>query len=1015
MYTHLKRVQYGILPVAMLLLFCGTAAAQTIAGVVSDTSGGVLPGVTVEARSAAQNQPARTVVTDEAGRYRIVNLQPGTYTVTFTLVGFTAAARPGITLTTDFTATIDMQLTLGAQTETITVTAESPLVDVQSSAAPQTVTREILDTIPTSRSAEAVGVLIPGVTLRASGNGQISRDVGGSTMMNQSTLQYRGTNDSVQVLTGLRRVFLRPGPEFNGVVYPNDAAVEEMTFGQGAEALDMGQSGMRINIVPKSGGNVYHGVLFGSYARDSFQSEMNIDDQLRALNFTNRIGLVKMWDFNPSLNGPIVRDKLWFSAAYRNWGVTNTAPITFNEATDRQSYRPGMTSATEPGDIWDVTARIGWQASRADNVSFLVQEQTKFRPRFGISSLTSPEATSINQFPTHTYQGRWTRVQSANLLFDAAYQYFEMQNQTKPQDATLREVWCYDNIRTPKTAPPAFFQINEQTLGINYNGSAACGNDFTNNHHYLGTATLIKGAHEMKAGISFLSGESYNPASPVGYASYTYRNGAPLQATLRLPTARVDKLKADLGLYAQDRWRLDRLTLTYGIRLDLLRTGWPEQSLPTNPYIPETTFAARDTFVNWKDLSPRVGFAYDLFGAGRTALKGNLSRYVAAETLNLTGIGNPMGGLSTTVNRAWTDLNGDRTIFNPNFTLQEAELGPSQNLNFGRVVQNTRVDEALLEGWGHRPYTYEFDLGVQHQIAPRASATAVFYRRWSGNQLAMVNEAVRNSDYSAPFCITAPSDSRLPNGGGYQVCGLYDINPSALGRTSNVIVPADTLGTGVGAHRNTGLNLTANVRMADVLVQGGIDLRRDELNVCGIDAGDRPAGITFPIGGGAGIAAAVASPENIVFSDGSTTCDTDTGFRPDIKFSGSYQLPWGIQTSATYQNASGPSITANWPVPNSTIAAALGRNLSAGATQTKTVSLIQPDTVFGDRLNQIDVRFSKRFSVGRTARLLVNADLYNVTNSNWIIGYTNAYGPNFMRPTQVLSPRLFKIGGQFDF
>jgi hypothetical protein len=180
MYTHLRRGQTVLFALALFLLMGGAAAAQTIAGVVTDSSGGVVPGVTVEARNTAQSQPPRTVVSDEAGRYRIVNLQPGTYTVTFTLEGFTPAARPGVNLTSDFTATIDMQLTLGAQTDTITVTAESPLVDVQSSAAPQTVTRDVLDVLPTSRSAESVGVLIPGVTLRASGGGTIQRDVGGT-------------------------------------------------------------------------------------------------------------------------------------------------------------------------------------------------------------------------------------------------------------------------------------------------------------------------------------------------------------------------------------------------------------------------------------------------------------------------------------------------------------------------------------------------------------------------------------------------------------------------------------------------------------------------------------------------------------------------------------------------------------------------------------------------------------------------------------------------------------------
>ncbi len=418
MHTQLGR--RAIFAAAIFFLTCSAAAAQTISGVVTDTSGGVLPGVAVEARNAATGQ-LRTAVTDASGRYVITSLQPGTYSVTYTLDSFTPATRPGITLTSGFTANVDIQLIVGTQADTITVTADAPLVDVESAATQTTVDREELDTLPSGRSPEAVGVLIPGVTLRAAGSGSISRDVGGSSMMNQSPLQFRGTNDTVQVLNGMRRVYLRPGPEFNGA-YVNDGSVQEMTFGQGAEAMDMGQSGLRINIVPKSGGNVFHGSVFGAYTGEAFESEMNIDDQMRALGFSNPTGLVKLWDFNPSINGPLKKDRLWFSLAYRSWGVTNTVAITHNEATDHQSYQPGSHSAEDPGRIWDVTGRVSWQASLADNISFIVQEQKRTRDYFSISATTSPEAASVNTFPSSTYQVRWTRVQNANLLFDGGFQ-----------------------------------------------------------------------------------------------------------------------------------------------------------------------------------------------------------------------------------------------------------------------------------------------------------------------------------------------------------------------------------------------------------------------------------------------------------------------------------------------------------------------------------------------------------------------------------------------------------------
>src|SRR5687767_249633 len=489
-----------LLTAAIFVLTCGVAAAQTVSGVVTDTSGGVLPGVTVAAQNAATKQ-VREVATDESGRYVIANLQPGNYSVTYRLDGFTPASRPSISLTSGFTATIDIQLALGGQQETITVTADAPLVDVESSATQQTMDREVLDALPSGRSPESVGILIPGVSLRAAGNGTISRDVGGSGMMNQSPLSFRGTSDTVQVIQGMRRVYMRPGPEFVGT-YVNDGAVQEMTFGQGAEAMDMGQSGMRINIIPKSGGNVFHGSLFGTYTGDSFQSKMNIDERLQSLGFTQATGVVKVWDVNPSINGPLKQDRLWFSLAYRNWGVTNTAPITVNEATDRTSYQPGTTAVRDHGDIWDVTARVTWQASRADSIAALVQRQTRVRDTFTVSTTTSPEAAGINTFPGETYQARWSRVQSGTLLVDAAYQYYGMENRVQHIDLEMREAWCYDSIMTPKAQPAAFYTILEQTTGIRYNLTNNCRNDFTTNNHALSTLTYIRGAHEMKAGVS---------------------------------------------------------------------------------------------------------------------------------------------------------------------------------------------------------------------------------------------------------------------------------------------------------------------------------------------------------------------------------------------------------------------------------------------------------------------------------------------------------------------------------
>ena len=221
-------------------------------------SGSVLPGVTVEAASPALIEKVRAAVTDGEGNYRIVSLRPGVYKVTFTLPGFATVIREGIELTSDFTASVNADMKVGAIEETITVTGESPIVDTQSITTRHVMTREVLDVLPTGRNIQAVGIMIPGTTLALGGGGALSRDVGGSGSLQQSPLQYRGSGDTVQTIEGLRLNNLEAQGAYSGV-YWNDASFEELSYITGADSAEMGQGGMRVNMVPRDGGNTFRG------------------------------------------------------------------------------------------------------------------------------------------------------------------------------------------------------------------------------------------------------------------------------------------------------------------------------------------------------------------------------------------------------------------------------------------------------------------------------------------------------------------------------------------------------------------------------------------------------------------------------------------------------------------------------------------------------------------------------------------------------------------------------------
>jgi Carboxypeptidase regulatory-like domain len=449
---------------ALFALSPGVAMAQgtsTISGVVKDASGAVLPGVTVEASSPALIEKTRTVVTDSSGQYAIVSLRPGLYSVTFTLPGFSIVKRDGVELTTDFTATINAELKVGALEETITVSAESPIVDVQSITARTVMTREVLDAIPTGRNIQAVGIMIPGTAIALGGGGALSRDVGGSGNLQQSPLQYRGSGDTVQTIEGLRLNNLCAQGAYSGV-YWNDGSFQEISYVTGADSAEMGQGGIRVNMVPKDGGNTFHGSVMANYAGDSWSAD-NLRNNLAGdltFNPTNRLSTVgniqKVWDFNPSIGGPIKKDKVWFNFTFRHWGVNKSVADSYFDA-DPSPFRyvpdlnrPGI----DDGHIVSRAARVSWQISQKDKFSVYHDDQNKYRDHWGISANVPPEAAGVQVTPTSFVSvWKWTRTQSNRLLLDAGVGIYDQEYTELYQPAVTgqtEKVWDLNAIRAAR-------------------------------------------------------------------------------------------------------------------------------------------------------------------------------------------------------------------------------------------------------------------------------------------------------------------------------------------------------------------------------------------------------------------------------------------------------------------------------------------------------------------------------------------------------------------------------------
>jgi len=880
----------------------------------------------------------------------------------------------------------------------------------------------VLDVIPSGRNIQAVGIMIPGTTLSFGGGAALSRDVGGSGGLQQSPLIFRGSADAVQTVEGMRLNNLCANGAYSGV-YWNDGSFQELSYVTGADSAEMAQGGIRINMVPKDGGNTFRGTVVGNYTPSGTWQANNLRGNLSGdltSNPNNRITNVsvtkKIWDFNPSFGGPIFKDRVWFHATFRHWGVEKTVadsffdadPAPFRYAADRS--QPGV----DDGHIVSRVGRVTWQASAKDKISYYHDDQSKYRNHWGISALISPEASAIQVTPTSFVSvAKWNRAQTTRLYLDFG---FAMYNQEytelyQPQVTDLQDkIWDDGAIAASRV-----YSITEQTNNRVFSAWNAPADHFSILRQYSAAASYVTGAHALKIGATLGEGPRRTLERYTGDLTMTFSNGLPQSVTLRTPLDQREGIKADVGLYVQDKWTFKRATVNAGLRFDWFRGEVLDEDLPAGRWNPAAHF---DGFQvqNWKDINPRLGIAYDLFGNGKTAVKASVARYVNGEMVGTAAANNPQTTIGRTDVRTWRDLNGDFTIFNGDGSVQGEELGPSTNANFGRVVPSTTTtDPEVLNGWHVRPYNWEYAVSVQHELAPRVGISASYGRRSFSNQTTIDNQLTDASSYDGPFCIAAPANPNLPGGGGYQVCGLYDIKPVFQGQVRNIRRLASHYG-GV-TDVSSGFEVNMNARpWSGTFVQGGIAAGTRHYDTCNAPLVAATPGIT---------AAAYAVATSQVDNPEAQRCDQTFPYRPDVKLLASHRLPWDISVSGTYQfsrgvqNPNQPSIVADWQVPNTIVAPALGRNLAAGATATKNVRLIQPGTVYGDEnLHQLDLRASKNFRFNRYS-FRIDADLYNTFNSNWPYTVNTTFATtatsSWLRPTNVLQGRFFKLGGHFSF
>jgi hypothetical protein len=1012
--------------VGLFVVVLGAPAAYaqeegSITGTVKDSSGAVLPGVTVEASSPALIEKVRTVLTDGAGQYRVVNLRPGTYAVSFTLSGFNVVKREGIELTGAFIATVNAELKVGSLAETITVSGESPIVDVQNARKQQILSKDVVDALPSARTQNTIAVLVPGVSLPPNG-----QDVGGTTQIffqspvihgsysADSRIQIDGFSTSNTQQTDM------------SVYTANMGSAQEVNVNVGAGAGEQSAAGLILNIIPKEGGNTFSGSFFGAFANDKFQAD-NFTQRLKDKGLKSVSSVKQNYEANPAVGGPIVKDKLWFYASGR-WArsekiVGGIFANVFAGQANVYKYQPDFGN---PGTTFtrtkDGNGRVTWQVNAKNKVNLYFQRQVLCAcdvvgtgANAASQRLFTPEAAINYSYDYPIFTATWSSPITSRLLLEAGFFRKGQDEAYSPEiptnDPRLNLIPVTDNVANTGngTAGTLFYHGVQPIYGTVWNQIGG------RVYQARSSMSYVSGAHAFKVGWD---GRFNNAAQRFHQDNnfdlrYTFNLGIPVSLTEIAAPYDLDQSTTDVAVYAQDRWTIKRTTLNLGVRYDKFHSYFPDHFFGPGLLTPTRNFTIPgDDVFNYNDITPKLAVAYDVRGDGKTSVKASINKYAGSMDPVL---GNPTRIVATSGTRSWTDANGN---FVPDCNLvalgANGECGALPS-NFGQKVATAAAfDPNSFNGWGKRAYVWEFSAGVQQQVLPRVSVEGTYYRRWNGNFLVTVNRALSISDYDA-YSVTAPVDPRLPNGGGYTVSGLYDLKPS---KTVGGI-PTDLYRTLTDTYGNAydhwnGFDININARPGHGLfLQGGLSAGRSSDDICDVvgKAIITEAATTkgffmwnnLPNG-----ALAPNSPSPLY-------CHVDQAITTNLKAYGTYTIPRiEVQVAATLQSFPGPTIAAQVPYTSAQVAPSLGRPLSTSTITT--VNVIEPGQNFTERVNQLDLRFGKVIKYGH-ARATVALDLYNALNADTILIQTDSYvsASAWQTPLLVTQGRLAKVSLQFNF
>ncbi len=993
-----KGLVYLLFAVAFLLLRPSPAASQSsISGVVKDASGSVLPRVTVEATSPALIEKSRTVTTDYAGRYSVVDIRPGTYILKFTLDGFKTVEKTGIEVPSNVTVPVNAEMGVGAVGQAVTVEAEAPLVDVQNAARTQVLSRELMDNVPSSHTFQQLAGLVPGIRLT-------TPDVGGSQQMEQTYIYGKGSS-AYQTTVTLDGMNVNSN-YLDSLIqnYIDDALIQETTYQTSGVSAETSAGGTLVNMIPKDGGNQFHGSIFagGTLGQGGWWQASNVSpDVLARVPAGTVFGaqiLEHVQNIDGSFGGPIKKDKLWFLGSSRYNSTFDSPPGVFYPKADGITPDP-----TNPGieEQWIAsgTLRLSWQMNSKMKFSGTYERNIKHKGHelTGVAFRPVDPSTAAQRRGGTLYyvaQGKWTYTATPRLVIDAGFStniihyavvYQVGQEQLPP--ASTNDLAFSSNPNF--SYPAAWLAGASRTDSVTVTRTNAPGVQsffLPDRRGVSASVSYVTGSHQIRAGFQDGWGKNDQVSSVNADLIQQYSNGAPVSVSVQnTPIASRPRVNADLGIWAQDTWTIKRLAITGGLRFEYQKSSIQPETAPAGRFVPARSFPLIDCSTIkglgcWKTWSPRVGVSYDLFGKGKTALKASFGRYnLPADT----GYLNPFNLMAlSTDTRTWRDCPQPQTTCTKGGTngdgiAQDSEIGPSTNTSFGKITSRT------LDPNYKRDYNYQYHVGIQHQVMRGLSVSFDWHRRTEYNRPNTINRSVDPVNDWTPFSIVNPLTG--------EPITVYNLNANKVGVTPDFF---QTNGThDLNRNTYTGYEFGVNGRLKKAVFFAGWTMDRVVDTSC--DAGGTPAGtasFTAVVLSGTtpgALTNSVNDPNNFRFCDQSGSLYQNLGknvsipYRHEFKVVGNMPVWKGFEVSMAWQ--SDPELTkaVNWTLTNTTRypfdcttcpAHVTVSGVEQGAlvmptgvtlrNPSETIPLVSPGSRYLDRLQPLELGFCPAFKSG---------------------------------------------------